>query len=210
MKNFKKSIFLVLIGLLVVGIFIYKNLNNNQYDGIELNDYNILEVEGEGVEGEKEESESSYIIVHIAGEVTNPGIMKVKKDSRVADVIEMAGGLTKSANIEKVNLAFIVSDGQKIYIPSIYDNEESGYVTTENGEGIIDNSFSIKANAEKININTATQTELEQLTGIGPSTALKIINYRNENGKFKTIEELKNVPGIGENKFQSIKDNICV
>ena len=95
-----------------------------------------------------------------------------------------------------------------MYIPSIYDKEEKEIVAEHAGENIIE-EFLLKQN-NKVNINTATQTELEVLTGIGPSTALKIIKYRKENGKFKTIEEIKNVPGIGESKFQTIKDEICV
>lgn len=95
-----------------------------------------------------------------------------------------------------------------MYIPSIYDEEEKELITENIGENIIED-FLIKPDS-KININTATQTELEILTGIGPSTALKIINYRKENGKFKNIEDIKNVPGIGESKFQAIKENICV
>ena len=79
-------------------------------------------------------------------------------------------------------------------------------VTNENGEGVVQGSSS----REKVNINSATQTELETLSGIGPSIALKIITYRNENGKFKTIEDIKNVSGIGESKFKQIENEITI
>lgn len=157
----------------------------------------------------KENILEEEIVVHIAGEVTNEGIVKIKKDSRIADVIEKAGGATVEADLSKVNLAYQVKDGQKIYIPNINDDEKEikEYVTEEAGVSII---IEDKQVGSKVNINTATQTELETLTGIGPSTALKIINFRKENGDFKQIEDIKNVTGIGESKFESLKGEICV
>lgn len=155
----------------------------------------------------KEEVIDEEIIVHITGEVANEGIIKIKKDSRLADVIEEAGGTTEEADLSKVNLAYQIKDGQKIYIPNINDKEIQEYITEEAGDSII---IEQKESKSKVNINTATQTELETLSGIGPSTALKIINYREENGKFKKIEDIKNVPGIGESKFENIKEEICI
>lgn len=95
-----------------------------------------------------------------------------------------------------------------MYVPSIYDEEEKEFITENIGKNILDES--IENNNIKININTATESQLENLPGIGPSTAMKIVNYRKENGLFKSIDEIKNVPGIGESKFNAIKDNICV
>ena len=159
----------------------------------------------------QEEEELIYeeIVVHITGEVVNEGIIRIKKDSRLVDVIEKAGGTTKEADLSKINLAYQVKDGQKIYIPNMNDkeNEIQEYITGGAGNNII---IEEKENESKVNINTANQTELETLSGIGPSTALKIINYRNENGEFKKIEDIKDVPGIGESKFENIKENICV
>ena len=86
--------------------------------------------------------------------------------------------------------------------------ENNSYITENIGENIIVED--IKTSTGLVNINTATQNELEALSGVGPSTALKIIQYRNENGKFKTIEDIKNVPGIGDAKFETIKNEICV
>lgn len=155
----------------------------------------------------EEEMIDEEIIVHITGEVANEGIIKIKKDSRLVDVIEKAGGTTEEADLSKVNLAYQVKDGQKIYIPNINDKEIQEYITEEPGDSII---IEGKESKSKVNINTATQTELETLSGIGPSTALKIINYRKENGEFKQIEDIKNIPGIGEAKFENIKEEICV
>lgn len=159
----------------------------------------------------EEETIDEEIIVHITGEIVNEGIVKIKKDSRIADVIEQAGGTTEEADLSKVNLAYQVKDGQKIYIPNINDKENQkevqDYITEDAGADVI---IENEENGSKVNINSATQTELETLSGIGPSTALKIINYRKENGEFKQIEDIKNVPGIGEAKFEGLKEEICV
>ena len=156
---------------------------------------------------QSEEIKNEEIIIHITGEVESQGIVKIKKDSRIADVIEKAGGVTAEADLSKINLAYQVKDGQKIYIPNINDKDAQEYITEEAGINVI---IEDKENGSKVNINTATQTELETLSGVGPSTALKIINYRKENGEFKKIEDIKNVPGIGEAKFEGLKEEICV
>ena len=135
------------------------------------------------------------------------GIVEVKEGARIVDVIEAADGVTEEADITKVNLAYVVKDAQKIYIPSIYDEEEIEYITMDNGENVIVEDKDGGKN-NMININTATQTELEQLPGIGPSTALKIIDYREKNKKFNSIDEIKQVQGIGDAKFNNIKDMI--
>ena len=164
------------------------------------------------------------IFVYITGEVNNPGIVKLNENSRIIDAINSAGGTTNNANISKINLAYVLKDGMKVNIPNKEDlknNNNFDYITMSSGDGKNDNtsenesslsSKSDKSNTNKstVNINTATQTELETLPGIGPSTALKIINYRNENGKFSSIDEIKNVSGIGDSKFENIKRYITV
>ena len=204
MKNFKK---IIIVGLVLIGIvflLIFQRLKTKN-DFEEFNEENLIIVEEE----KETPKEKEYIIIHITGEVNNPGVVKIEKGSRVIDAVEKSGGLTNNADQNKINLAYILSDGQKIYIPSIYDEDENAFIEEGIGQNMAE-EFSLNKLKEKININTATQTELETLTGIGPSTALKIINFRKENGNFKNIEELKNVPGIGEAKFNVIKDDICI
>ncbi len=138
------------------------------------------------------------------GAVKKEGVIKIKENSRIIDAIEEAGGLTKDADLKKVNLAYSITDGQKIYIPSINDKDEFEIVSNGINEGEVANEKGM------VNINTATQTQLEELSGIGPSTASSIISYRQENGKFKSIDEIKNVSGIGEAKYNKIKNYICV
>ena len=200
MKKNKKIVALCLSVCFVIIYIIYKNNSNNQYEEIEYDETENI------VEEIKEEYD--YIVLHITGEVNNPGIIKIYEGSRVVDAIEAAGGITDNANMNKINLAYMLADGQKIYIPSIYDEDDMELITNDIGKNIIEDN-PLKQN-ELININNATQTELESLTGIGPSTALKIINYRKENGNFRQIEDIKNVPGIGNSKYEAIKNQICI
>lgn len=110
--------------------------------------------------------------------------------------------------MSKINLAYELSDGQKIYVPSVLDEDEIPYIQNDAGTNVV--IPDISSNSSLVNINTATQSELESLPGIGASTASKIINYRKENGKFKQIEDIMNVNGIGESKFNNIKNYICI
>ena len=178
--------------------------------------------------GEAELDDGSKIYIYITGEVNVPGVVILNKNSRIVDAINAAGGTTVKADISKVNLVYVVEDGMKINIPNNNDlknNPDFEYITMNSGDGASDsgasgassgggaeggsgNAFSNRNSI--ININTASQTELESLPGIGPSLALKIINYRNENGKFSSIDQIKNVSGIGDAKFENMKSFITV
>lgn len=199
MKNFKKIIFLSIIVVLAVTYLIYNYSNNENNEIIEEDLY---------IETSNQTKENNKIILHITGEVNSPGIIEIDEGSRLNDAIKAAGGLTENADTNKINLAYVVQDGQKINIPNVNSVDTGNYITENIGENIVIEDTNMNTNI--VNINTATQTELETLTGIGPSTALKIIKYREENGKFKNIEEIKNVSGIGDSKFEAIKDEICV
>lgn len=136
------------------------------------------------------------------------GVVTLFAGSRISDAISACGGTTELADISKVNLAYELKDGQKIYIPSIFDSENITYIQNDAGNNIL---ISDTSNENfLVNINTATQSELESLPGIGSSTAIKIIDYRTKNGLFKNIEDIMNVSGIGQSKFNNIKDYICV
>ena len=188
----------------------YSDLN---YDDLGINNMNGESSEFDKDNTEVENNESNKVIyIHIVGEEKNEGVVKLKEGQRIIDAIEEAGGVTEFADLSKVNLAFVLSDGQKVEIPNVNDNVENfRYVTDNSGDNIIvDNGNKLNEGGNKVNINTASQTELETLNGIGPSTASKIIEYREENGKFRKIEDLKNVSGIGEAKYEAIKDNIVV
>lgn len=130
--------------------------------------------------------------------MAKPGLYKLEDGARVNDAIEVAGGFTENADKDSLNLAKVLEDGEQIMIPS------KGGGSSEAG------SSASQTNNGKVNINTADLTTLQTLNGVGPATAQKIIDYRTANGKFKTIEDLKKVSGIGEKTFAKFKDQICV
>lgn len=155
---------------------------------------------------ETSSGEEEKIFVHIIGAINKPGIIVAPKEARLYEIIEFAGGLKENADETLVNLAVKVEDGEKIIIPY----KENSY--SDNYSERINEIYkeSVSNSSGKININTANIEELKTLTGIGQGTAEKIINYRNEVSKFEKIEDIKNVSGIGDSKFNSIKDKIVV
>lgn len=206
-----------IIIIIVLCVFFYTRSNlENEYT--ELDNYNMLQNET-NIEQEKEDI--SKIFIHVTGAVNNEGVVEIKEGSRIADAVEAANGFSENADISQINLAYQLEDGQKIYIPRINDEKINGeekvlqkeYVTDEAGDDIIieDEKANIKSKKnEKININTADQSELKEIPGVGEATAQKIIEYRKLNGKFKTIEDIKKVSGIGDSKFENMKEKICV
>lgn len=156
--------------------------------------------------GERKSSSEGILYVDVGGAVARPGVYKMNTGDRVFEAIEKAGGLTKKADTSALNQAEEVKDGQKIQIPE--KGETAGAPGTDTAENSL--SASVSAPGEKININTADSTALQQISGVGPATAQKIIDYRTQNGPFKRIEDLKNVSGIGEKTFEKMKENITI
>lgn len=197
-------VLLIIIMCIVIGYYIISKTEKYDYSDIEKIS-NIIEEDQEVDDNIIE----NKIVIHITGEVEEEGVIELEKGARISDAIEEAGGTTEEADLSNVNLAYSLSDGQKVKIPNINEKDEEIIVVEEKaGDNIIIEGN--KSKEEKININKAAQTEIETLPGIGPSTALKIITYRNEHGKFKNIEDIKNVSGIGDSKFENIKEYICV
>lgn len=164
---------------------------------------------------EKTEEENKKIIIHVSGAVKNEGIVELEEGARVANAIEKAGGVRDDAYTKDINYALKLEDGMKIYVPTIEEakqEKEEVNINSESSNYIISSNTKTNenSNGQKVNINSADESKLDELPGVGPSTAQKIIQYRKENGEFKSIDELKNVSGIGEAKFQKIKDLICV
>lgn len=209
--NKKQIIILLIILVLVVsGIYyFYTNFEQSSMDYLYLEENVIGEENIESNEIDIQEDNIEEIVVHITGQVMQCGIVRLKENSRIVDAIEAAGGVTAEADLNKINLAFVLSDGQKVYIPSINDEEEKEIVTQGSGEEVSKENGGLEQSIN-ININTATTEQLQKLPGIGEAIANRIISYRNSNGKFENIEDLKNVNGIGEAKFDNIKDYICV
>ena len=197
----------IVISVFLIVFYSQKEDENEVYDNFfeSNNTENLTELEEINKETENLIN-IEKIKVYITGEVNNPGVKEVNDGARIEDVIILAGGLTEFANISKVNLAYKLEDGQKIYIPNVNEEIEE-YITEENGEGIVENSNN---SLVKININIADVVMLCKLPGVGESLANRIIQYREENGKFKSIDDLKNVSGIGEKKFESIREYVVV
>ena len=218
LTNKQKKIILtvgIIIALIVMYI-IYQNAgskNNIDFDEEILVSGNSTKDDSTKGKTEENLEDLEEIIVHIAGAVNAPGVVRLKEGDRIEDAINLAGGLKENADISKVNFAFILEDGVKIIIPEKEKeiNEDLKIISEDAGDNIVlkeDSKFNNETTL--VNINKATEEELEQLSGVGPSLANKIIEYRKNNGKFSNIEDLKNVSGIGESKFEAIKDSICV
>ena len=210
--NAKYKAFFISIILIIISIFLYLNSKSSNYEIIE-NAF-VNQSPNHALENNSQDN-SNKIKIHIIGEVKNPGIYELNAGCRIQDAIIAAGGETELADLNKVNLAYELEDGQKINICSILDDNNNTIELISNyaGENVIisDNITDITGiRSRKININKASVEELQNINGIGPSLAEKIINYRNKNGKFEDINELKNISGLGEKKFESIKEYITL
>lgn len=163
----------------------------------------------------EEPAEPIYIYVHVCGEVNRPEVYRLEIGARVRDGIEMAGGFTSNAAGNVLNQARVLQDGEKLYIPSIEEEKEWESFTQIQNE-IVDESYNAADNKSQasdnqmVNINTATLAELMTLRGIGESKAKSILEYRENNGTFRSIEELKNITGIKDGVLDKIRDSITV
>jgi competence protein ComEA len=145
------------------------------------------------------------LCVYVSGAVARPDVYELSPDSIVKDAIEAAGGPTGEADLNRINLARRVHDEEQIYVPQ--KGEESPPVSPSSGSSLPSSS---SQGDGQVNINTATVEELDTLPGVGPSIAQRIIDYRTTNGPFQSIEDIKNVSGIGDATFEKLKDKITV
>lgn len=202
----QKKIVIIVGIIIIIGIlyFIYNEVDKKSTDQI---DNNMLSIENNTKENEESKE---LVIVHITGAVRTPGIVKLPEGARIEDAIDKAGGLTEDADISDVNLAYVLEDGIKIKIPTISEEKNEEIIISSSGEGIVEKEISNNSENKIININKANETDLQTLPGIGASLAGRIVEYRNSNGKFNEIEDIKNVSGIGDSKYENIKNLICV
>lgn len=201
-ENKKDLLKIVAIPVMVIVavLFFWINAGNDEIKVDEANPQTAeTDLEAQA-EDEQSQAGQGSIYVDIGGEVEMPGVYEVSEGTRLFQVIERAGGLTEDADIDEINRAETVFDGQKIMIGAKGDSKESGGETES----------SSYAEEEKININTADSVELQSIPGIGPSKAERIIEYRESEGRFKTIDDIKNISGIGNKTFESIKEYITV
>lgn len=205
----KKEIFLLVIIIIVAIGMIYSIFSEKTENIEEIS--SVQEEENNAVSTNNIiEEKIQTIMVHIMGQVNYPGVVELQENARIQDAIEAAGGTTSEADFSKINLAYILEDGMKIYIPKIGEEEKQAYITQDSGDTIIEENKKEEEGKLMVNINTASKEELESLPGIGESIATRIVNYRKENGKFSKIEDIQNVSGIGEAKYNNIKNYITV
>lgn len=219
LKN-KKIIGLAIITIIIfiVSIFLYKQKSSNAFKEEYMTE--IFEEESndnmEYTETLEEDTsiinedsiDRNKIIVEIKGEVAKPDVYQLEEGSIIKDLIDMAGGVTEEADLSRINRAEELLNHELIIIGNINDETESSVVQNSS------TSSSSGNNSDKgstlININTADLEQLKEITGIGNIKAQSIIDYREANGGFKSLEELKNVDGIGDKTFEKIKDQITL
>jgi len=159
-----------------------------------------------------EENPPPEICVHVAGAVYRPGVYRLSQGSRVLDAVQEAGA-RPDADLDALNLAQLLEDGQKVLVPVRMPPVEPGGAVTENPfacTGGLGTAAGTVSRGSKININRADARALEELPGIGPALARRIIEYRAANGAFSSVDELINVAGIGEKKLAQLRDHACV
>jgi competence protein ComEA len=201
-SKLKKVFFLIAVPLSIIIVLLLANeRNQNQKESSIIINEKPKEDSGStdplANQSSEEASTNTSVFIDIKGEVKQPGVYEMKAQDRVIDAIKTAGGFTANADQSHVNLAQKLQD--EMVIEVIANNEDSAISTTLGA-----------ATTEKININQATAEEIEELNGIGPSKAAAIIQYREENGMFKQMEDLLNVSGIGEKTLEAIQDDIQI
>lgn len=161
---------------------------------------------------------NAEVVCDISGAVKHHGVYRLKNGARLEDLIEKAGGLTKDAQLQAINRSQLLKDQDKIYIPGKGDKTEAAQTANSaaasapasSPSASASSSTSGAASGDLINLNTATASDLQKLNGIGEKKAEQIIAYRQEKGSFKSIDELKEVSGIGDKTFAAIKDQLTI
>lgn len=159
-------------------------------------------------ESSAKSSSAAEAYVDVDGAVVRPGVYRLKDGARVSQAIDAAGGLTVEADVTGLNRASKITDGQKIYVPTV--GEQQAAVAVGGAESSAATTPGAGSSSGLVNINTASAAELQTLSGIGPSMAQSIIDDRSKNGPFASVDDLMRVSGIGEKKLAKIKDCICI
>jgi competence protein ComEA len=199
-----RNLLIILAVISVISIvFVSKLLNNEEEDNfVPIQD--VEEAPSVAVDSQPEEPQTIY--ADIKGEVNKPGVYELIFGERVKDAVIKAGGFTENADEKQVNLALKVTDEMIIYIPKIGEEPPNPTITSQETTATTNGGTS----KNKINLNTSSSQELTELPGIGPAKAEAIVEYRETNKQFKTIDDLKEISGIGEKTFEKLKDLITV
>lgn len=199
--SYKKFIIPSIVVLFVVGYFLFTHYQNKMIPSID-DEWLVAQEETKEVQQEQSEQEQTNVMVDIKGAVNRPGVYQASRGERVIDLVNRAGGLTDQAAEAYVNFAMYVEDEMVIYIPAIGEEEQVIHESVQLG--------GLKNSDGKVNINQASQSELETLPGIGPAKAMAIIEHREKNGLFQKIEDLMLISGIGEKTFEKLAEQITV
>lgn len=221
MQDIKKRIRILLIGILAAGMAagcsgkgeeaLLDEIQAEELPGKEESSEQETEeaarqAEKDGDSSPEDGNPNAEIYVFVCGQVVTPGVYKLPADSRVYQAVEAAGGLVETAAGDCVNQAELMKDGQRIYIPTVEEVQSGAFAAAAPGSG----EAAEPALDGRVNINTASKEDLMTLTGIGEKKAEAIIQYRDANGGFKSVEDLMQVEGIKEGTFEKMKEDITV
>ncbi|AGY77044.1 helix-hairpin-helix domain-containing protein [Clostridium autoethanogenum] len=204
MRDKKKIIGSIVILIIFALFLIIGYVNSRPSSNTAVKSEEVFKDQDNTGEASKSKSDKG-ITVYVNGEVKNPGVYKLKNDSRIQDIVKEAGGFTAAADTSKLNLAKKLKDEDYIYVDK---KGENGANKVESG-GKGGSGGGVEQDG-KVNINKASKEELKTISGVGDVTAQKIIDYREKNGKFSSIEDLKKVGRIGDKTIEKIKDKIDV
>lgn len=195
MISIKKIIFAGMVAIITICGIVSSLVEKNSKENMEyIHQQPVDEQEQKAASENLPVEITEEIYIQVSGAVTNPGVYKVNKGTRVFEVIDIAGGFTEESDRTVVNQARVVVDEENIYFPTIHEVKSGAY--------------SLDSKSHLININSASKEQLMTLAGIGEAKAKAIINYREKNGDFNGVEDIKKVSGIKDTLFESIKDQI--
>lgn len=212
LKQYKWQIGLPAVAVVILTSFLFVNQAAPAADQTNLNDLPLTEqTQSSSTSSERSEpsssQESSLLVVDVKGAVKNPGLYTLENGSRVNDAVMAAGGLTKEADPKSINLAQKVTDEAVVYVAR--QDEQISVVPSNNTSSAISQNQD-KTEAGLVNLNTATEADLQTISGVGAKRAADIIAYRETNGGFKSIDDLNNVSGIGDKTLESIRPYVTV
>ncbi|APX73018.1 helix-hairpin-helix domain-containing protein [Companilactobacillus allii] len=199
-----KILTILVVGLISLGLFHYlfqKPTTMPSNDNAQVKSSEVLPVESkkEGTEKNiKGKKEPEFVMVDVQGAVKSPGVYRMKNTSIVKDAINLAGGVNDDAELKQINQAQHVTDEMQISVPSVGEVPQNSPMQSS------------PSKTSKVNINTATVDDFQNVSGIGPKKAEKIIDYRTQNGNFEVLEDLTKVSGIGDKTLESLSDQLTI
>ncbi|MGE7605462.1 helix-hairpin-helix domain-containing protein [Peribacillus frigoritolerans] len=202
----KMTMITVAAAFVAAGIYFFSQQEEDPADTEDI--FSVTAKEAEMEQSVNEVAEPEIIKVDVKGAVKSPGIFTAQAGDRVIDLISAAGSFTEKADTDKVNFAQIIEDQMVIYVPEVGEEVNGNLENIQVGTS--GDAVTKGTSGGLVNLNTATQEDLQTLTGIGPSKANAILEYRETVGKFKEVDELKQVTGIGDKTFERLRDSISV